>query len=477
MAISEYHRKAINEFFSTIEPLKGAYQNGSFSYAALRHEEQFVIVQGYLYLSAPPNVPFSHFRTENIRIGHYRLSEIKSSPEALIEAAMLGTIETPDGNLCFPKPQNGECRALYTPFHQAGLDAQHRLNVLRLSGGDWNNYLRQPFLDWELKASATPYDGLGELLAEYHFAPLSPTQPSFIDVVAAHAAAIDFSSQIRGDKATLLVRLANGLVPEKFALGYRAIQQGKVIARACIHGDTFQWNSTPEFQTGTVQLGVPDSALLHCIASYDGTAQHFAWVSDLSTMLNTRRAAYETFDDKMAILKEIFGRTTWRGHNARDLETAVAWLLWMLGYSVVHLGNTRGMEEAADLLATTPGGHLAVIECTTGMLKAENKLSLLHDRAQAVRRGLNASANRHLKVMTVIVTSQPRADIEVDLEQAEKLGILVLTRESLEQLLERTLIPQNADQLYQEAEETIKLGQAKHQDTSFAAIPIESYMT
>jgi hypothetical protein len=462
MAIPEHFQKHIDEFFTAIEPLKGAYQNGSFSYAALRHKEQFVIVQGYLYLSAPSNVPYSHFCSENIRVGHYRLSEMKTSPEVLIEAAFGGRIATPGGDLSFQKPQNGERGALYIPFHQAGLQAQHRLNVLRLSGGDWNDYFRQPFLDWELKAAPTPYDGLGELMAEYHFAPLSPTQPSFIDVVAAQAAAVDFSSQIQAKQANLFVRLAHGLEHKKFTLGYRAIQQGKVIRRSSVHSSDFQWSSTPEFQTGTAQIGVPESTLLHCIAGYDGIAQHFAWVSDHSTILNTRRAAYEVFDDGMAILKEIFGRISWRGHNARDLETAVAWLLWMLGYSVVHLGNTRGMEDAADLLAATPVGHLAVIECTTGMLKAENKLSLLHDRAQAVRRGLDASANGYQRVMTVIVTSQPRADIEVDLEQAEKLGILVLTRENLELMLERTLIPQNADQIYQEAEETIKLGQAKY---------------
>ena len=49
----------------------------------------------------------------------------------------------------------------------------------------------------------------------------------------------------------------------------------------------------------------------------------------------------------------------------------------MLGFSVVHLRSTTRMQDAADLLATTPSGHIAVIECTTGLLKAEDKLALL----------------------------------------------------------------------------------------------------
>jgi hypothetical protein len=215
-------------------------------------------------------------------------------------------------------------------------------------------------------------------------------------------------------------------------------------------------------QEGSAELDIPRGALLHCFASYDGIAQQFGWLGDPSTIQNARRAAYEAFDPRLETLKSIIPGGPVRGRDARDLESAIAWILWMLGFSVVHLGSTTRMQDAADLLATTPSGHIAVIECTTGLLKAENKLALLFDRSQAVRRALDASGARHLRILTVMVTSQPRSDIEVEIEPAERLGILVLARENLDQVINRTLIPPNPEQIFIESEEAVRLAQAKH---------------
>jgi hypothetical protein len=94
------------------------------------------------------------------------------------------------------------------------------------------------------------------------------------------------------------------------------------------------------------------------------------------------------------------------------MESVVAWLLWMLGFSVAHL-NTRRTRDAADLLVTSPAGHFAVVECTTGLLKAENKLSLLHERAEAVRRSLAVSNRSHLHLLPcnhpALLRLRPRA--------------------------------------------------------------------
>ena len=103
-------------------------------------------------------------------------------------------------------------------------------------------------------------------------------------------------------------------------------------------------------------------------------------------------------------------------------------------------------QDAADIILCTPNGNFAVVECTTGLLKAENKLPNLHDRSQAVRRNLDASNAEHLRVLPVLVTSKTLEEIRPDIEQAEKLGIHVLTRENIERLAERTIIPHNADQ-------------------------------
>jgi hypothetical protein len=135
----------------------------------------------------------------------------------------------------------------------------------------------------------------------------------------------------------------------------------------------------------------------------------------------------------------------------------------MLGFSVAHFGDTASLQQGPDLLATTQSGHTAVVECTTGVLKADNKLALLVDRAEAVRQRLQASNNAGLKVMPVIVTTKTRMEVRADLPQAEQLGVLVITRETLDTAVGRTLVQPDADAIYREGEQSIADALAKWQ--------------
>jgi hypothetical protein len=69
--------------------------------------------------------------------------------------------------------------------------------------------------------------------------------------------------------------------------------------------------------------------VLNCSVSYDGVAQIHWWLADPTQAQNPRRAVYESFDPKLETLRNIVGAAQSRGQAARDLEAAVAWLLWM----------------------------------------------------------------------------------------------------------------------------------------------------
>lgn len=114
------------------------------------------------------------------------------------------------------------------------------------------------------------------------------------------------------------------------------------------------------------------------------------------------------------------------------------------------------MSDAADVLVTTPQGHFAVVECTTGVLKAEHKLARLVERSEAVKQKLLLSNNQHLRVLPVIVTTKSREEVRGELEDAQRAGIVVVTRDDLPTLVSQTLRPPDADQLFAEAETTIR---------------------
>ena len=158
--------------------------------------------------------------------------------------------------------------------------------------------------------------------------------------------------------------------------------------------------------------------------------QHF-WITDPKTAQNPLRSVHDAFDTNLNVLRELIEKSQKKGVDARELEMAVSWLLWLLGFSATHIGGTGKTSDAPDLIAATPLGNLVVIECTTGILKEDSKLPHLVQRTEKVRQSLAASGNQHVRVLPVLVTTKTRDEVKAELEQAYKLGVLVATKEIL----------------------------------------------
>jgi len=460
--LNEYDSKNIADFFAGIAPWEAAYKHVGLSYFAVKHEGAFALLQARLFLhTAPPSISATHFQSSNIRAGYYSLTELGGTPREFVDGILSGTLPTPHGELRFPSEQNEHYSARYNPFCHEGLQNGSRIDILDLTGNQHMQSVRHPRYDWEVKAAPTPYDSMDELLLEYN---LGAYKGDFskIEVLAFHVSAVDLSAQVQGAKATVGILLADGLSSEKCRLGYRVFHRGRIVQRASIDGAAMRWEPRQHFLHGSAEIKIPEGAVLNCTATYDGHAQHQGWISDPSTVQNPCRAVYEAFDSKLVILRDFLENSQGKGRDARDLEAGVAWLLWMLGFSVAHLGGTAKTQDAPDLVATTPRGNFAVIECTTGLLKADNKLPRLIERAETLRRRLDASGNRHLHVLPVIITSKDREEVKADLEQAEKLGVVVVTKESLLQALNRTLVLPDAEGMYTEGERTAREGQEKY---------------
>ncbi len=339
MAIMPTYKKVVEEFFSAIAPLRAAYSDATFSYLAVSTPAGFLLLKGQLTFNvAPSKVPLTHFASASVRAGHCLLSELATSPEGLLEIIESGKITIAKEELLFPPASNGSHSAYFQPFHQVGLQTLNRVDVLGVVGAQNSELNRTLQLDWEVRAAATPYDGLQELAAEYQIG-IVRTDAISIEFLANNVAAFDLGSTINGTKARLGLRLAKEGKAEFASLGYRVISQGKTVARSSIPGELFQWSESPDFRQGWAEIEVPPAAVIHGIARYAGIAQHQGWAIDPNAVQNPLRAAYETFDKGLMFLQEVLGREG-RSGNARDLETVVGWVLWMLGFSVANLGST-----------------------------------------------------------------------------------------------------------------------------------------
>jgi hypothetical protein len=451
--MSEYDTKNIESFWHSIEGLSEAYtENSSFSYFAVRDNDRFILTSARILLTANRS-QFSRepFASRHMRAGNLSLRSLSITPKELMAQLMSGSVQLPDLKLAFPPQREDEYSTYFVPLHEEGRQAGNRLTVLAVSGASRLNTIDTALLDWELKAAETPYDSVVELLGAYGLGQMEGTYTK-VEFIAFHVAAVDYKSSVIGEIGRPRLLLAKGLDKQHAALGYRLFSGGVVTKRARIPASEMEWEDRSDVCAGVSQVDIPPGGVLHCYASYAGVTQHQAWLSDPSTFQNPRRAILETFDPGLTILRDSLLKAGAKKRDARDLETAVAWLLWMLGFSPSQLGLTERTQEAPDTVACTPKGNLLVVECTTGLLKADNKLANLIDRTAAVRRQLDSSGNRHLRVLPVIVTSKTALEVRADEDQAHRLGIAIATRDMFEPAIARTLVEPNADLLFSEVE-------------------------
>lgn len=456
MSLNEFGRKIIENFIAAIEPWRSGYEKNSFVYLAVKREGRFVISQGTLWLnSMDSKIPFRYFETENICAEHYELTDVGRTYDQCVEDLCNGKIVTPHGDRYFDGDAAEGHSALFTPVHPSALQSQSRVNVLRLTGDHQVLRSGPSILDWELRSSDTPYDTVQELFSDYGLGGLFTDKLS-VEVIATSVMGFDGENcSISNETARITIRLANTLDSKKVAVGFREISSGQT-KRGKLTGTQFQWTRSQGMQLGTFEMTVAKAAILHCYALYNGVAQTHWYINDPMTSQNARRVAFESFDTGCVILSEFLSRSRSKGQDARDLEVGVAWLFWMLGFSPIQMGSTARTQDFSDVILATPQGQFAIIECTTGLLRADSKLSKLVARAAVVRTRLDQSNNQHLKLLPIMISTLTKDELHADLEQAENLGVGVLTREDLDDLIKGTIVSRNADELFTSAERKIE---------------------
>ena len=456
MALSQHAQKELDAFFELINPIANAYSNCTLGYVALKRDDGFEIVHARLLLQTGPAScsPFQ-VSTEHVRAGVSQAA----NPLAVIKQFLSGRISIDHLDLGFLPGESRDYSVYFDRHFDSGIQPELRRARLVVSGGRHHRFLDRRNLDWELRAASVPFDGLEDLCGECLVGLPNLEQAAF-EVIAVNVARIAPASVVSGEDAKLVLHLATGLDVERAAIGFRLITRNGVANRGSISGNSMTWNHQGPYRRGEAEIKVPVGALVHCIATYASEVQHQAWLSDPATALNPLRVVHLAFDDEFEALTDLtkpFGK---KEKDAREFETAVSWILWMLGFTTTHIGGTARTADAPDLIAATQSGHFAVIECTSGLLKADNKLPTLLARTEKVRQRLIGSGNPHPRVLPIIVTTMTYEEVKADLEQAAKLGVLVIARDKFVEIVERTLVSPNADQLYAAAEEHLKQRQS-----------------
>ena len=453
--MNDFSQQQFSAFFSAISAWRAAYRRARLHFFAVRQNEELSIISARIYLDAGGSDQVKqHLRAGALEVGQWDIPQTDLSVED-VTLALIGEhgllIEGIGRVRLVSDTRNEIFIAPPTLLHPEGLNSGNRLAVLSLAGANWAERVRQPESDWLLKAADIPYDSVQELCSEYGLGALRGDS-SLIEVVARTAIEVLARSEVKGTSAELGVWMASSLDRAKARIGFRVLDKGHVLKRGAVSGKDLIWQDEGLASIGTTQLEIPAGAVVQCIASYGGHAHHLQWRADPSIFQNPRAAVLAMVDQSQQTIRSYLQPDLPpRGKAADDFEAAIGWLLWALGFSTATFGTNAKTRDAFDTVAVTPNGDFVVVECTLGLLRADSKLSKLAARAASLSETLAASNMKNLRVLPVIVTAMTAEQVKADLAQAEEIGVLVLTKENLDQVFNELLRYPDADRLFERA--------------------------
>ncbi len=215
-------------------------------------------------------------------------------------------------------------------------------------------------LDNALRSATPPFDGLQDVCAWLGLeAPgSSPNPPSLTIRIAPPVDLITDRCQLVEDELSLVIHAHPRFDVGAVRLAVRAVPgPGDLSARLHVAYAIAWGRARNGRREGVVRVRLPkaDQALAFLMIS-DSTVRR-QWFIDRSRARNNRFLAVQHFDRDLRMARSALLESP----DASKFESGVALLLFLLGFTPALQIETN----APDLVVTTPGGRMALIECTT----------------------------------------------------------------------------------------------------------------
>lgn len=451
--MDDWTKKNLDWFFKNIDPISDAYTEPVFAFLAYRHGHEHKLIAARILLS-----PLQEVAEDNVlKTGNFigfkgKISSLGVNAKQLIDLLLDLKLPFFDDMLELIASDNFNGPSIYQVARGIHEEQSNTLDF-RLSGSGFCEGFRLSDEDlWNLRASNPPYFNLQDIMNELGLG----TGYGF-EILALAPVAIASSSRIDGTKATIQINAAKGLDESQINLGVVIHGRQAPLERKNLQNTDISWKDleeNPAVKVGEVTLTVPKASLLHCYANFGNRCYNTYWVTDPTTTQNHLRAIVESFDADFRKTKQLLDQGR-GGSNSEGHENAMATMMWMLGFSPL---NTSKLVEAPDLVGVDADGNIIVVECTLGDLKTKqgNKMKNLLDRAKLVTEALEKANASFFKCIPVVVSSKNAEDIKDDIAECERQGIVVYTRDDLEELFNITRSHPNSRQRFAELKSRIE---------------------
>jgi hypothetical protein len=314
-------------------------------------------------------------------------------------------------------------------------------------------------LDTGLRRATPPFDGLTDLCGWLGVDnPSHHGRASQIDVRVNPPVDLLFESKLEDDTLHLKLRALGSFDARDLQLAVR-VAPGAGLSRYLL-GDKIEWaESKNGMKEGEVVLRSLKADLAQCMLTLgDFTVRRHIFV-DRNRARTLRLAAFQSHDSGLEQLRSALQVTKIRDRDAARFEKGIASLLFLYGFAATPHVDT----DAPDLLVTTPGGRIAVVECTVSVSDFYGKVSKLAARRNKLLEDLSARGHA-ADVHAVLVCASPRDEIMAadDIELA-KNRVTLLTREHLMQAIEEVQRPPDPDELLARADAALAKSQRSAQ--------------
>ena len=253
-------------------------------------------------------------------------------------------------------------------------------------------------------------------------------------------------SIIKNGKLSLVINAHPALDTKKLRVGIKTFPaDNSGIGRTSLLGNELMWHEeVADFARATYTMDVPNVPIALSILSYDDEFIGKWWINDPALSFNGRLQLHRTVDTT-----NHFAATFFEDRN--DFEERVALLVTLIGLVPLKYGEIAHLKDAPDILALSEGGHLYVIDCTTGDINSKGKLHRLYERTKSISQILSQAARPPTAVLPVIVTSLARAETSMHWQTASNFQIAIIARENITNLLAQLDSPPTPDNLYKDA--------------------------
>ena len=294
--------------------------------------------------------------------------------------------------------------------------------------------------DNELRLASPPFDGVADACNWLGLtAPGSTSNPNTINIRVGPPVDLIFDEcSLTADRLKLTLHAHPKFDVSRVRLAVCAAPGDGLLGRQQIASNIAWRRAKDGRRPGVVEIALPQSDSALVMLMIESSTVRRQWFVDPAKARNNRYLAVQHFDKELRMVRQ----AVLESPDSVKFEHGVAALLFLLGFTA----SVQLETDAPDLVVTTPGGKLTIVECTLRTSDIATKLGKLVDRRGSISKYLAASGHP-AEVNAVLVCRSPRDQLPAQAHEASQNKVILLTNEDLLSAFDRVRLPGDADDI------------------------------